>query len=108
MTEKDEGPPTLPLPSLWRLLVAAIAVAGFHGGLRPLAAVGGQRPADVVGLPEASLVVAPHVALVRACIDQFTGHGASSSPDRIPSARPCSTAEIGVPCMVPQSQGPIS
>lgn len=29
MTEKDEGPPTLPLPSLWRLLVAAIAVVGF-------------------------------------------------------------------------------
>lgn len=29
MTEKDQGPPTLPLPSRWRLIVAAIAIVGF-------------------------------------------------------------------------------
>ncbi len=29
MTDKDQGPPTLPLPSLWRLIVAAIAILGF-------------------------------------------------------------------------------
>ena len=29
MTEKDQGPPTLPLPSRWRLIVAAVAILGF-------------------------------------------------------------------------------
>ena len=29
MTDKDQGPPTLPLPSLWRLIVGAIAILGF-------------------------------------------------------------------------------
>ncbi|MFZ1415436.1 MAG: hypothetical protein WAS73_12780 [Defluviicoccus sp.] len=29
MTEKDQGPPTLPLPAWWRLIVAAIAILGF-------------------------------------------------------------------------------
>ena len=29
MTEQDQGPPTLPLPSRWRLIVAAIAILGF-------------------------------------------------------------------------------
>lgn len=29
MTEQDQGPPTLPLPSRWRLIVAAIAIIGF-------------------------------------------------------------------------------
>ncbi|MBL8666189.1 MAG: hypothetical protein JNM48_01870 [Rhodospirillales bacterium] len=26
---KDEGPPTLPLPSTWRLIVAACAIVGI-------------------------------------------------------------------------------
>lgn len=29
MTEQEQGPPTLPMPPKWRLIVAAIAILGF-------------------------------------------------------------------------------
>jgi hypothetical protein len=61
------------------LLITLVALAGRHGLLRALLHILAQRSANIGDLVEPPLLVAPHIALVGAGIDQLTfpGHARS-------------------------------
>jgi hypothetical protein len=69
------------------LAVAPIAFAALWLGFGIALLVLRGAAADVIGFLESAFVVAAHVALVRARIDEFAWHVTSPSPPSIAQAR---------------------